>query len=47
MAPVDVCRGKGQLKLQFGKGVPVTFGLREKAKGSDFAFDHFGGLTHK
>jgi hypothetical protein len=44
----DGAGGKGQLKLQLGKdGVPVTFDLKEKVKGAEFAFDRFGLLTHR
>jgi hypothetical protein len=40
--------GRGQLKLQLGKeGAPVTYDLKEKAKGPEFAFDRFGLLTHR
>jgi hypothetical protein len=44
----DGAGGKGQLKLQLGAdGTPVIYDLAEGAKGSDFAFDRFGLLTHR
>ena len=44
----DGAGGKGQLKLQVGKDVaPVIYDLKERAKGSEFAFDRFGLLTHR
>ena len=44
----DGAVGKGQLKLQLGKDVtPVTYDLKERAKGAEFAFDRFGLLTHR
>jgi hypothetical protein len=44
----DGAEGKGQLKLQLGKaGAPVTYDLKDRAKGSEFAFDRFGLLTHR
>ena len=40
--------GKGQLKLQLGKdGAPVIYDLKERAKGSECAFDRFGLLTQR
>ena len=44
----DGAGGKGQLKLQLGQdGAPVIYDLQESAKGTQFAFDRFGLLTHR
>ena len=44
----DGAGGRGQLKLQLGKdGTPVVYDLDAGAKGSDFAFDRVGLLTHR
>jgi hypothetical protein len=44
----DGAGGKGRFTLQLGKdGTPVTYDLDKGAKGSDFAFDRFGLLTHR